>query len=97
MKNLKERQEIYEKALNVFGEKNQFEMLQEEATELALAARRFIRLDNDIYLQEVAKEIGDLKNMIEQIEMMFPGIENQIETQRQNAIYKLEDLLKKRI
>jgi len=46
---------IYQKAIDKWGERSQLEMAQEEATELALAVRRFIidpHYDNYLNLAE---------------------------------------------
>ena len=42
-------------------------MLQEESTELALAARKYIRVQNDENFDALTEEIADVEILIEQI------------------------------
>lgn len=65
---------LYQKAINVWGEKSQLEMLQEEATELALAIRKYIRKPNEDTLSALASEVADVKIMLEQLAVMVPDI-----------------------
>lgn len=66
--------ELYQKAIKVWGEKAQLEMLQEEATELALATRKYIRKPNEDTLSVLASEVADVKIMLEQLAVMLPDI-----------------------
>ncbi|HCR77991.1 MAG TPA: hypothetical protein DIW37_16610 [Chryseobacterium sp.] len=66
--------ELYQKAIKVSGEKAQLEMLQEEATELALATRKYIRKPNEETLSALASEVADVKIMLEQLAIMIPDI-----------------------
>jgi len=66
--------ELYQKAIKVSGEKAQLEMLQEEATELALATRKYIRKPNEETLSALASEVADVKIMLEQLALLIPDI-----------------------
>lgn len=68
---LTQRNEVYKKALDRWGQRAQLEMAQEEATELALAVRKYIRKDDDITFSQLVEEIADVEIMIEQIQMMY--------------------------
>ncbi len=61
---------ILKRALNKWGLRAQLEMLQEEATELALATRSVIRGKVDS-VEELAGEIADVEIMIEQMKIAF--------------------------
>lgn len=61
------RLKIYVDAITTWGIKAQLEMLQEEATELALATRKFIRKATEEREADLAEEIADVEIMIEQI------------------------------
>lgn len=62
---------IYQSAVAHFGERNQLEMMQEEALELALAVRRFARHRKYEQIEEIASEIADVQIMIEQLKVIF--------------------------
>lgn len=88
--------EIYKRAIDKWGEKSQIEMLQEEATELALAARKMIRNNNDESLEALSSEIADVYIMIEQMKQIFGNeFELMILKQRNLKIKRLEDRLNK--
>ncbi|WP_126654097.1 nucleoside triphosphate pyrophosphohydrolase family protein [Chryseobacterium aureum] len=66
--------EIYQKAIDTWGEKAQLEMLQEESTELALATRKYVRMPNNDNMTALASEVADVKIMLEQLVIMVPDI-----------------------
>lgn len=66
--------EIYQKAIDTWGERAQLEMLQEESTELALATRKYIRTPNDENMTALVSEVADVKIMLEQLVIMVPDI-----------------------
>ena len=86
--------EIYQKAIEKWGEKSQLEMLQEEATELALATRKFIRVPCDRTKFDLVGEIADVEIMIEQFKMMHPDIAEQLENKKRFKINRLSDRIK---
>ena len=85
--------EVFEKAIEVWGERSQLEMAQEESTELALAIRKFIRQQNEKRFLDMAGEIADVEIMIEQIKMMFPTITEKVEVLKVFKINRLETRL----
>lgn len=85
--------EIMKLAIETWGEKSQLEMLQEESTELALAARKFIRDPNNEKFKDLASEIADVEIMIKQIKIMFPTINNIVEEQKVFKLKRLNDRL----
>lgn len=75
--NTEDRIELYKDASELWGDKSQFEMAQEEATELALAIRKFVRKSNIETQLNLAEEIADVEIMIEQMEYINKGLRSQ--------------------
>lgn len=91
---IKERNELYKLAVDKWGKREQLDMMQEEATELALACRKYIRDPEENRFNDFMEEIADVEIMIEQMKFMFsPSASALIEMQ---VNYKL-NRLKKRI
>jgi NTP pyrophosphatase (non-canonical NTP hydrolase) len=91
------RHEVYKKALEKWGRKSQLEMAQEEATELALAVRKYIRKDDDDTYVEMISEIADVEIMIEQIKLMYKKSEiiKSIEVEKSFKVHRLKERLEK--
>lgn len=81
--------ELFEKTIEKWGQRAQLEMAQEEATELALAVRKFLRKNDTTTYDAMASEIADVEIMIEQIKIMFPNIQEKIDSEKE---FKLERL-----
>ena len=88
-----DRTEIYLKAINKWGSTAQLEMAQEEATELALAVRKFVRDPSNIRINELADEIADVQIMIEQMETMMPNLNKIISERKKYKLTRLENRL----
>ena len=85
------KEKIYSDAIQLWGRRAQLEMAQEEATELALAVRKFISDgDNPQRYFDLAGEIADVEIMIEQIKFMLPSIGQYIETKKEEKLVRLE-------
>lgn len=84
--------EIYAKTIEKWGKTAQLEMAQEEATELALAVRKFIRKPSDKTFEDLSNEMADVEIMTEQIKFMYPEILEKIESCKK---FKLERLSKR--
>lgn len=82
--------EIFIKAIEKWGAKSQYEMAQEEATELALAVRKHIRNNNEKTFSDLAGEIADVQIMIEQIYIMNPTMERKSARIYKQKIERLE-------
>lgn len=85
-------QEIYKKTIEKWGQTAQLEMAQEEAIELALAVRKFIRNGNDKTFDDLSNEMADVEIMTEQIKFMYPEIEEKIQEHKK---FKLDRLSKR--
>ena len=85
------RLDIYHSAILKWGKKSQLEMMQEEATELALAARKFTRYPIGKNLMQLAEEIADVEIMIEQVKIMEADIINEIEVVKDYKLGRLMD------
>jgi NTP pyrophosphatase (non-canonical NTP hydrolase) len=86
------RNQLYKKAIEKWGQRAQLEMLQEEATELSLAARKFIRNQGQEKFEDLCSEIADVQIMIEQVFFMFPEAR---EKANKVKLQKLERLQKR--
>lgn len=95
MKERSKRTEIYVKAFNKWGEVAQMEMLQEEATELALAARKFIRVKDNEKFSQLCSEVADVEIMIEQFKFMFSNAQKEIDFQKDFKLNRLSERLNK--
>ena len=68
-------------------------MVTEEALELALAARKFQRIQNDERFDNLMEEIADVEIMIEQVKIMFPTTPSLVEEHKINKLIRLEERL----
>lgn len=82
---------VMQTAIKKWGERSQLEMAQEESTELALACRKFIRVQNDVNFQNLGSEIADVEIMIDQLKIMFPKLKEISNEQRKFKIERLAD------
>lgn len=82
--------DILIKAIAKWGIPSQLEMAQEEATELALACRKFNRKQNDRTFNDLASEVADTEIMIAQIKLMFPNISHKVSSEKAFKIDRLE-------
>ncbi|WP_343320261.1 hypothetical protein [Sphingobacterium multivorum] len=79
-------------AIEKWGVPAQIEMLQEEATELALAARKQLRKNSEESLDHLAEEMADVSILMEQMTLIFPNISGRVAKHR---VEKLERLGKR--
>ncbi len=91
--NKKDRQKLYQDAINKWGEVAQLEMAQEEATELALAVRKFIRQPNKKRENDLAGELADNEIMNEQLNYIFPNLRTQIDEIKLSKLNRLRKRL----
>ena len=82
--------ELLKRTIETWGEKSQFEMAQEEATELALAVRKFIRRGDDKSFQDLAGEIADVEIMIEQMKIIEASLPMAIQQIKFEKLKRLE-------
>lgn len=74
---LKEREKVYERAINEWGEFSQLDQAIEEMAELIVALNKYKRTNMDLskrkdeIMENLIEEIADTKMCIEQLEMMF--------------------------
>lgn len=74
---LKQREEVYNKALEKWGEFSQLDQALEEMAELMVVINKYKRTKMDLadkkeqILENLIEEIADTKMCIEQLEMMF--------------------------
>lgn len=87
-------QETLKAAITVWGERAQLEMAQEEATELALAVRKFIRRPTSDRLEDLAGEMADVELMISQLKMMLPSTKQAVKRIKKEKLARLVDRLK---
>ncbi|WP_313418787.1 hypothetical protein [Sphingobacterium multivorum] len=77
-------------AIEKWGVPAQIEMLQEEATELALAARKQLRKNDEVSLDNLAEEMADVSILMEQMTLIFPKISSKIAQYRVEKLARLE-------
>ena len=74
---LKEREQVYQRALDEWGEYSQLDQAVEEMAELILAINKYKRTNMDLgkkkdeIMENLIEEIADVKMCIEQLEMML--------------------------
>jgi|GEM_PF-1170886 len=93
--NLKQRNEIYQQAVDKWGAQAQMEMANEEATEFALAVRKQLRKNNDQSFANLVEEFADIEIMLEQVELMHShlGFRDMINAQKEYKIKRLKKRL----
>lgn len=84
-------EDIFIKAIDKWGERHQLEMAQEEATELALAIRKFIRYSNDDSFDKLADEMADVEITTELIKFMYPEIVEKIKERKKFKLNRLSN------
>lgn len=83
--------EIYTAAVTLWGKDKQTAMLEEESIELALAVHKFLNRKKDKQrLKEMAGEIADVLNVIDQIYLMYPETVPIIEEIRHEKLMRLK-------
>ena len=74
---LQEREKVYQRALDKWGEYSQLDQGIEEMAELILAINKYKRINMDLskrkdeIMENLIEEIADVKMCVEQFEMMF--------------------------
>lgn len=93
-----DNQEIFQKAIDKWGEESQIEMIIEECSELILALQKYKRNKNDGFskeriLHDVCDEIADVSIMIKQANIIFNEelIEKRIEFKMQRLEGRLNN------
>lgn len=82
--------EILQAAITKWGVVPQIEMLNEEANELALAARKWLRKGTEKEFENLAEEIADVEILIDQMEIIYPNIRERILQYRAQKMERLE-------
>jgi len=90
----KEKEIICKKAIETWGTESQLRMLQEESTELSLAAGKMCRYPDSVstYL-DLAEEIADVEIMIPQMDIIFPGLRKIISDFKSQKLKRLKQRL----
>lgn len=74
---LKEREQVYQRAIDEWGEYSQLDQAIEEMAELIVALNKYKRTNMDLskkkdeVMENLIEEIADTKMCVEQLEMMF--------------------------
>lgn len=85
--------QILTRAIQKWGIPAQLEMLQEESTELALAARKELRKNNEQSFENLAEEIADVSIMIEQMTYMYENLSSKVSKYRVEKLERLREML----
>lgn len=83
------KQELYQQALDTWGEGSQYGMAQEECGELISAINRHFRGDADS--DDVAAEVADVEIMCEQLRILIG--DQRVEQHKTEKLDRLEDRL----
>ena len=84
--------DIYQDALDHFGEKAQAQQTMEECAELIVALNKAFNRGFDQCLLNVAEEIADVEIMLEQLKKI-PEINSYYKVQKHRKILKLEETI----
>lgn len=92
---IRNRTELYKRAIEKWGERAQMEMAQEEATELATAIRKQYRKNTDETFKNLVDEVADVEIMIEQIEFMHDHLyfRDHVENRKKFKLNRLQERL----
>lgn len=93
---MKKIDETLQRAIDTWGVEKQVGMINEEATELALAARKWLRDPSPKRLKEMSMEVADMGIMIKQYSKMFPDQELVVNETIIEKIERLEMRLDKK-
>ena len=86
--------DVYRKAIETFGLKNQIYMLMEECAELIQASNKVIRKNNNYEsLYNLAEEIADVEIMIGQIKEEMKNVKLMTIKIKKEKVKKLQKLL----
>lgn len=80
---------IYETAIDHFGEDNQLLQTCEELAELMQAISKAKRYDGQSYIDGVAEEIADVQIMCEQIKIIFGISDADVARERERKLARL--------
>lgn len=85
-----EEKKVMYSAILHWGVRAQTKMAMEESIELALSIRKLLRDHNVNTKSDMADEIADVLIMIEQLKMMYPGLQDQINYAISKKMTRLE-------
>lgn len=81
--------EIYKKAIEIYGEREQSAMAMEECGELIRAINKYHRKDSNENRKNLIEEIADVRIMIEQLKIMYSISEDEIEDAYLGKVFRL--------
>lgn len=71
--------EVFESAIQKWGRQKQIEMIEEEAIELALAVRKYLRKgETDETKDNIVDELADIQVMVYQSIYLFPELHEKV-------------------
>lgn len=87
----KEKDKLYEQAVELWGKDLQMQMLVEECAELIVAIHHYTRFPDSVNLDKIVEEMADVSIMLEQVSL----ITNTRHTLNNSKEYKLNRLLER--
>ena len=81
--------EIYKKAIETYGEREQSAVAMEECGELIRAINKYHRKDSNENRKNLIEEIADVQIMIEQLKIMYSISEDEIEDAYLGKVFRL--------
>lgn len=87
--------QVYREAIRKWGLPSQFNMLMEECAELIQAVSKVIRYDNPADWNNLAEEMADVENMIDQIKIScnWQFLEEKVNTKKHEKLLRLQKML----
>ena len=82
-------QEIFKKAIETYGEREQSAVAMEECAELIRAINKYHRKDSNENRKNLIEEIADVQIMIEQVKIMYNISEDEIEDAYLGKVFRL--------
>jgi NTP pyrophosphatase (non-canonical NTP hydrolase) len=86
----KKRYAVYEEAMKQWGKEAQAITLFEEIGELMKAVSKLYRDDNPDTYKALVEEIADVEIMLEQLRVIVPVVEGDVEAAKEEALERLK-------
>lgn len=89
-----DRQEVYAKAIEKFGEYPQIIQAVQELAELQKELTKYcLKSHDDTLISKIAEEMADVEIMLEQLKMIFKDIDFQVINFKQQKIDRLKGMV----
>ena len=90
--NKKDKENLYNEAIRLWGIESQIDMAIEEASEFIKAVCKAKRICGEIEYLYLFEEMADLEIMLEQVKQIF-GCHEEVEDQKQRKLVRLKRII----